>query len=288
MFGLLCKQADAQPSVRNNAPAAPARAAGRIAVRAMSESRNLKIIKALVDAYDQSEQLDVRGDDKALLSRFCDSDQPFDILVTSNIAYHSNEDWALPLGFPADKSQPLRIVLGQSRVFLIVESKSSVGAITLSQIHKVLGAEAKGKSWRQAIGRGSGTAMRCFGPREKTNGTIILRKTCLQYWTQLSKYAKQLHIDTIRDDLKQCDNVPEIVKGVRAAGSSGLGVVGYPVQADDEIWRGVKPLAIKTDAGNEMTPALRAAVQPNYPLAETILLYVHPKAVDQVEEFIRL
>jgi hypothetical protein len=42
MLGPLREHVGAQPSVRNNAPAAPARAAGRIAVRAMSESRNLK------------------------------------------------------------------------------------------------------------------------------------------------------------------------------------------------------------------------------------------------------
>lgn len=47
MFGPLCEHVGAQPSVRNNAPAAPARAAGRIAVRAMSESRNLEIIEAI-------------------------------------------------------------------------------------------------------------------------------------------------------------------------------------------------------------------------------------------------
>src|ERR1035437_5807054 len=52
-------------------------------VCAMTGSRELGVIAALGTAFGNPANVDVRGDYNASLPRFCDSDKPFDILVSS-------------------------------------------------------------------------------------------------------------------------------------------------------------------------------------------------------------
>ena len=256
-----------------------------VTLRAMSGSRELEIIRALGKAFGHPDQVDVGKDDKALLTRFCDSDVPFDMLVTSTITPLSHEKWALASRFPSDQAQPLKIVIGQARVLLVVDSLSQIDAIELSQVRELLRSTAKGKSWQQIIGKGPDGVMKCFGPATNAPGTAIIRKTCMQYWTQLNDHAKQLHIDTIRGDLQSCDDVRAVLKGVRSVGTVALGVVEYPV-VSDVAWNGVKPLSVKNNA-EMIIPRLEPVIQSEYPLAETIVLYVHPKAITRSEEFVR-
>lgn len=259
---------------------------GAIIVRAQWQSRALEVITALHKAFPQSGAYDIGGDDKAFLPRFCDSDAPFDILVTSDLALARGEGWALSAMFPAGKPQPLKIPIGQLRVILVVSSSNPVETIELSKIRELLGATASGKSWRELLETESSGRMKCYGPSPEAPAAAVVRNKCLEHWKQIGKYAKQLHIDTFRSDMQICDNVKAVLNGVKATKLAGLGIVDVPGAASAN-WTGLKPLAIGVNPSTSVRPDLAPVIQLDYPLAETITLYVHPKAIAQTEDFVR-
>jgi len=238
-----------------------------------------------VSEYPTTNRIGVVEDCKASLYRFGDDDVPYDILALA-FAPDPPERQYRAIGFPPNSPQPVVVPIAQARTILVVGSDNPVDSLTLLEVRRILGMPAVGRSWDHVLGKGGSGSVRVSGPPEQSPCFATIRQMCMQHWLPAGPNSKKLHIDRLRDDVRWSENPEDITKCVKAAGNAGLGIISFPANPRLQ-WGGLRALNVEVEGGKRVAPRLSPGVQVEYPLAETFVLYVHPKAIKGSEEFIR-
>ncbi|MCD4825740.1 MAG: substrate-binding domain-containing protein [Phycisphaerae bacterium] len=254
---------------------------GAVVIRGQYRKRFVGIVKELAEAFSDNEKLDVNFDDYGSVGRFCDRDDPFAILAhDARPTRHGKQ--CIRRTFPAGTVQPQQFLLGQKQVVVIVNSSNPIDHLDYVGICTIFRPDGKGKKWTD-VG-GTGAAIQCYGPLDKTWCRDFIQQECMTYWQRESETSRQMRRHSYRDDLVPCKNAEEIVRKVRGD-PKGIGFFLYSGGKIKGL-KNVKVLAIgKTDKGPFVMPKLEPAIQEDYPLAEPLILYLHPKAPPLAKKF---
>jgi ABC-type phosphate transport system substrate-binding protein len=185
--------------------------------------------------------------------------------------------------FPAGTPQPEAFPVGQRRVVVVVHKSNPIRGIGLTGIGKALSDEGKGTKWRD-LGAG-GTSLHTYGPSEEAWARTFVQKQCMTRWEDTAPGVRTMKRLAFRDDLVACGDAKEVLAKVRAD-RGGLGFFAWEEQLTETDLRGVKLLPV---AQGEREPAVTPSMQPivaeDYPLAESVVLYLHPDAPPLAREF---
>jgi hypothetical protein len=111
------------------------------------------MLEYTAEEFAASDKLDVEYDDYASIGRFCDGDDPYDVLIQEgDLTARARRCWRRR--FPAGRLQPRTHLLGQLRIVVIVHAANHVGSLDLAQVDKILNDQGKSLHWRQLDGTG--------------------------------------------------------------------------------------------------------------------------------------
>ncbi|MCP4379474.1 MAG: hypothetical protein GY794_25295, partial [bacterium] len=180
------------------------------------------------------------------------------------------------LGTTAVRAVPL----GELRLLCVVNLGNSISNISLEGIGLLLKKAEKPTSWKTVGGIGS--KVKCYVEAANSTSREIVQWKCL---TWRSKTAGGRH--SYRKDVVTCVSPAEIVRKV-AADRSGLGLFLYNPN-DKELRKALSRVRVlkigTTDAGPFVDPSLEPVLQVAYPLSESVVMFLHPKAPPVVSEF---
>ena len=172
-------------------------------------------------------------------------------------------------------------------------------------------------SW-DALGGKEGLALHVYAEGKSSRPSEVLKYRCMNQSDWALGY-KRYGVRPFRKDITECMDADDVVSRVRRD-PAGIGFVQYtgqrligvkllPVEDDfppdwpNEYGPGGPPLPVKSDGSVDVLAwedatklprpkgpvamKLTAELQPEYPLSEPLLLYVHPNAPEKVKEFAR-
>ncbi len=216
-------------------------------------------------------------DYKANLGWFASSAAPFDVIAR----YHypdSKQAEMLSDCFPKDSPQPTVFGVGWRRVVVIVNGNNTVQKLALSQLGMLLKDGGKRTDWQALSGPVS--ASHCYSEKNGSWSCDLVRRRCMAFTEQRAGYLLSGWRE-FRDDMQKCADAEEVIKKVKADGG-GIGFFQYTSQP----LLGVKVLAIASETGSTfVAPKLDSVIQEDYPLAEPLVFYLHPKAPPLASEF---
>ncbi|MCD4823935.1 MAG: substrate-binding domain-containing protein [Phycisphaerae bacterium] len=166
-------------------------------------------------------------------------------------------------------------LIGQAKVAVIVNQQNPTEKLTKAQIRKLFSLKGRGMKWTEK--GGSKGEIKCYGQSKwGSMSSHVVRRTCM-----LSRKEYSGPFYCFREDFNVCGSAAEVIEKVRKD-KNGIGLVlheGKPI-------KGVKVLAIgKTGKGPFVMPKLEPVIQEDYPLAEPLILYLHPKAPPLAKKF---
>ena len=173
--------------------------------------------------------------------------------------------------------QPEAFVVGELRVVFVVNKSNPIESLTFAEIRKALNEKGKRLHWPDIGGVGS-AVVRCCGRAEKTWVRQFVQSKCMTRWRDTDQVGvRELQRLAFRDDVVSC--------GGRERGSyqgpEGRHALGFfarpgPLTEPRPPRREGLPIAVKE--GDQAAPPLDLASERAYPLAEPLVLYVHPNA----------
>ena len=257
---------------------------GTVVVRGEIGSESLQIVQNVVEVFPVRDKLNVTFDDHASFGRFCDSDNPFHIIVEKG-SLTPHDQWCLRRQFPSDTPQPREFVLGQFRAVFIVNRSNPIRSLDFVGIRKAFNQMGKASKWQNVGGVGA-AAVRCYGSSDKTWVRQLIQDRCMTRWRNLEAAGgHELQRLGFRDDLVACADLKEVIAKVRKD-RYGLGFFAVGQELSERDLQGVKVLPIKVKEGDEaIVPTLEAVVDGSYPLSEPVFLYVHPNAPKEAWDF---
>lgn len=255
---------------------------GCVVIRGKARSDGLNMLRKLAETFPGKERLDVNFDDHASFGRFCDRDDPFHVVIQEGrLTDHDRKcrQWR----FPAGKPQPEAFPLGQRRVVLVVHKANPIKSMTFAGIAKALSEESQGAAWRDVGGAG-GTLL-AYGPAEDAWARTLVRIRCMTRWEDAEPGVRRMVRPALREDLVACADAAEVIAKVRGD-RSGLGFFAWDETLTETDLRGVRIVPVaKEEASPPVAPPLTAIVDESYPLAEPIVLYLHPDAPPLARQF---
>jgi ABC-type phosphate transport system substrate-binding protein len=215
--------------------------------------------------------------DSATVGRFCDNDDPFMALVVRDAPdFHARS--SLQRRFPSRSPQPGVFTVGQRRIAVIVNGRNRDSGMTLPQLGSLL-AQSDHQE-RPAAGGGTSRVSVIYDEGAAPGFRDLLREKCMGYSVEES--GSTLHdFHAFRDDIRSLADGDAVIEHVRRD-PNGLGLFWYRGQD----LKGVKLLEIAPDEGAAgVALATQPKIQEDYPLAEPLMLFVHPKAPKELWEF---
>ena len=212
-----------------------------------------------------------RGDDVRHVEKFCDGE--CDVLY--HRAFPSDEEAVLLASrFSSTAGRAETFLVGYAQVAVIVNQENAVRQLTLDQIRDLLWMKGEGRPWPEF--GGSGGVVQCFGEDRDSTSRAVIRHACMMLGPD-----KPTGYYLYREDFEHCSGVDEVVERVRA-NRNGIGFILYHGQP----LRGVKVLPIaKNEDGQAVNTAKSQLIQGNYPLSESLVLYLRPDAPPEAREF---
>jgi ABC-type phosphate transport system substrate-binding protein len=247
--------------------------------------KDVRVIQGMPKAFSSSQNVPAKAvnvgwDDRGSLGRFADKDAPFDVLIHNAIP-NAVDKRALSRSFPKGSPQPAKFLMGQQCLVVIVNRGNSVDKIALTQIQQLLRKKGKGLRWKTLGGNDS--VVKCYGEDKKSWSRDVIHRKCLAF-TENFDWGSHNGWYLFREDFEERAGADEIIKKVKA-NPKGIGFFqcrGQPIKG----LKDVKVLAIgKTDKGPFVKPKLEPVIQEDYPLAEPLILYLHPKAPPLAKKF---
>ncbi len=210
-------------------------------------------------------------DDVHNIDRFCAGDCQ---VLFHRAALLPDELAQLEKQWPEDSPQPQVFIVGHVKVAVIVHQSNPIRQITLDQIQKMLRIEGASTQWQHFGGRGGKVSP--YGEGRDSTSRLVIRRCCMMLGPE---YPTGYYL--YREDFEQCDDADEVVKKVRAD-RNGIGFILYQGQR----LPGVKlvpvasiqmaaPVALKEDA----------VIQQDYPLGDSLALYLRPDAPQSARLF---
>jgi ABC-type phosphate transport system substrate-binding protein len=212
-------------------------------------------------------RIDIHGDPEATMYKFLRVDSGMDILLANDYP-SAQEKEALAASAVPDSA--IRM-LGQRRLFVIVNSANTIKSISFSQIQMLLHTEKKTEKWSD-VG-GSGGTVKVYSENLGSWCREFLSRKCMRFMRKHGLYIEG-GFHAMRDDMELCGDADDVISHVRK-NPDAIGFMtfmGKPVS-------GVKVLAVSAkDDGPAVEPSQDIAIQEGYPLTEPLILYVHPNA----------
>jgi ABC-type phosphate transport system substrate-binding protein len=258
--------------------------AGVVVVRARYKSGFLPSVQAVGNVSPFKNKLDINYDDYASFGRFCDGDDPFHVLIQEgSLTPHHKQCWQRR--FPAGTPQPEAFLVGQLRVVFVVNKSNPIESLDFAGIRKALNPTGKTSKWQNVGGVGT-AAIHCYGPPEKTWARQVVQDKCMSRWRDADQPGvRELQRLGFRDDLVSCTDAKEILAKVRSD-RHALGFFACCEPLTKRDLQGVKALPIVgNEAGPAVAPPLDITIEQAYPLAEPLVLYVHPNAPAVARDF---
>ncbi len=256
-----------------------------IIVRGAYWLKDVRVIQDMPKTFSSSQNVSagavsVGWDNRGSLGRFADKDRPFNVLI-HNALPNAMDKRALSRGFPRGLPQPVRFLIGQQRLIVIANRRNSVEKITPAKMQQLLRKEDK-EFKRQKLAE-STAEVKCYGEGMNSWSRDAVRRKCMAF----RKDYDWGHHDgwyPFRKNFENCISSDEVIKKVKSD-TNGIGFLLYRPELNKAL-KGVKVLAVgKTDKGPFVTPKLEPVIQKNYPLAEPLILYLHPKAPPLAKKF---
>ncbi|MCE9553255.1 MAG: substrate-binding domain-containing protein, partial [Planctomycetes bacterium] len=172
------------------------------------------------------------------------------------------------------------VPLGELRLLSVVNSGNPVSQISLEGIGLLLKEAEKPALWN--VAGGAERKVTCYVESENSISREIAQWKCL---TWRSKTGGGRH--PYRKDAVTCAGPAEILRKV-VADPSGLGLFLYDPNDEElrKLLTRVKVLKVGTAADAAFVePSLDPVFQSDYPLSESVVLFLHPKAPPVLSEF---
>jgi hypothetical protein len=239
------------------------------------------------------EGLSVGFDDHAVFSEFSrPGEDEMDVLIETTYpqarpCYDADRDSTVLSLQP----QPRVFLVGERKVVVVAGSGIAAKSLTLQEIGAILAGEEKDKDGNpqpgaavpQALPPGFAGVHRYCEP-DKSWCRTALSAWCMQYVIQKTGYKILAH-HPFRDDITDCVDGDEVIAKVKRD-ARGIGFFQY---RDGQRLDGVHVVAVSSAKGKPRGGAVAFlpgdVLQPEYPLAEPILLYLHPQAPPLAKEF---
>ncbi len=252
-----------------------------VIIRGPYESEALRLIQSIAGTFPAKAKLNIACDDYASVGRFCDDDNPYNMLIQSNnLTPHDLQCWRRR--FPIGTSQPQMRLIGQLRVVFIANKSNPVLSLNAAAIRASLSITGKRLKWTE-IG-GAGSAIRCFGPFEKTWAREAVLNKCLTYWEMTGPSIRMMRRLEYRDDIVSCADAKEVVTKVRGD-RNALGFFPWNDSLTERDVANVTVLSIAPADKSPILPSLLPVIQYDYPISEPVILYVHPSAPQTATDF---
>jgi ABC-type phosphate transport system substrate-binding protein len=214
----------------------------------------------------------------ASLGRFCDKDEPFEAIV-HNAKSSEREIALLSNVFPTGSIQPQCIFLGQRRLIAIVHPDNPVKTLDVSQIQEILKKGGSASTWNK-VGGGSARPISVYDQGPKSWSRHMLKMRCMSFEKPMGGGIMKGWYD-FREDIKQVLDLETAVAQVKRE-PAAICFVEYQGQP----LKGVSLISIKAAADSTaVSPELKPTIQEDFPLAEPLFLWVHPKASDTTRSF---
>src|SRR5690554_4818476 len=213
-----------------------------------------------------------RWDDVRNVDQFCAGDCQ---ILFDRAALLPDELAQLKKQWPEDSPQPQVFIVGHVKVAVIVHQSNPIRQITLDQIQEMLVIEGASKQWQHFGGRGGKVSP--YGEGRDSTSRLVIRRCCMMLGPE---YPTGYYL--YREDFEQCDDADEVVKKVRAD-RNGIGFILYQGQR----LPGVKLLPVSPTLSKGLPVALKegAFIQQDYPLGDSLALYLRPDAPQSARLF---
>ncbi len=216
-------------------------------------------------------------DDYASLGRFADDDNPFmGLIVREPPDAHAMK--CLHRRFPAKEPQPEIFCLGVRRLAVVVHPRNQLPRLSVGEIGSLVAESKQAAGWEQfgGVRRAASVYLQGDSPGLRD----LVREKCMAFSVKRPGYTL-LSFYPFRDDIRSLADGDAVIEQVRRD-PNGLGLFWYRGQD----LKGVKLLEIASDEGEAaIVLATEPKIQEDYPLAEPLMLYVHPKAPKELWEF---
>lgn len=169
-------------------------------------------------------------------------------------------------GFPAPVVSRTSYMVGQAKVMAIASRQSALEAVSFAQLRRILSKGGKGLAWRSLRARGGKVTV--YGERKGCITRSILQRTVMAKTTG----GRRSRFDPYGENWHECPDRKAVIRKVAVNPSA----IGFVLQGD------AKPTAVKVLSVRRtpQEPAVRPtdgpSIQPDYPLAEPLILYLHP------------
>jgi len=215
--------------------------------------------------------------DYASFGRFCDPDDPFMALVVRELPdEHSTR--CLSRRFPQDSFQPGVVSLGQRRIAVIANLRNKTVEMAAKTLGTLLAKTEKPFEW-SAVGWDR-RPVNVYDEGHASGLRDLVRGRCMGFSETHPGYIHHC-FHPFREDIQSLADGDAVIDKVRKD-HNGLGLFWYRGQD----LKGVKLLEIAAADGEKPVALVAEPVmQDDYPLAEPLMLYVHPKAPKSLWEF---
>ena len=220
----------------------------------------------------------LKGDNKAVLeldclhlNRFVNGDSP---LVALSIYPSANESkWIY--GFKANEISKTSYMVGQAKVLVIVNKSNSIKHLNYEQLRRILGRNDHNPNWA-AIGGGDGKV--CVYSESKQSMTMsIVQATAMRKIID----SEECSFFPFGNYLQQCADGKDVIEKVMTD-PSGIGFILFR----DRLPTNVKVIAVnKRPVDAPVEPSDSPCIQIDYPLAQPLVLYLHPNQPAAAKHF---
>ena len=255
----------------------PRRAQARdVPVKVRASKNCAKIAQEIVEAFakqlpDTKKPFDVAADSHASIAWFADHN--CDVLAYDGLPSPATKSLLTRL-FPSksQQHQPQTFFVGQERLVVVVHPTNPVKKLHADQLRQLLGRKGGGMKWPQLGGKGG--SAQCFLEGAKSRGRAVLRDTCMRYRSKVKGVAYSGWY-AFRQDLKALPDGNAVLRRVRETPDG----IGFLLYQGGEL-PGVRPLAVaESPNGPFVQPKIGLFVQKDYPLAKSVVFYLHPDAL---------
>lgn len=251
------------------------------AITGPRESTVPKVIETCAAAWPQrnstAKAVRVVGSYQCSVARFADDDDPFMALIVRELE-DDHATLCLSRRFPEDAPQPKIFSLGQRRIAVVVNGQNRIRSLSREALGSLLTESEKVAGW-DAVG-GERKSVTAYDEAGDAGFRAFLREKCLAYSEKYPGYTLD-SFHTFRDDIQSLPDGDAVIEKVRKD-PNGLGLFWYRGQD----LKGVKLLEIAVAEGEKPVALVpEPVIQDDYPLAEPLMLYVHPKAPKSLWEF---
>ena len=207
-------------------------------------------------------------DMKANMSRFCDKDRPFDVLLTNRLPNNRERriwNWA----FPKKGKQPKVYLLGQRRLMAIVNRKNTIPHLSESKLREIL--IGRTRNWKDDGGRSSDLKI-YLEDKESWSWGYIARKFLTG--SVKTEWGREQQLNALPSNASH-HQTAVVFKSVQRE-TGGIGFVSVSeFTARSRRFVNVVPIGTKQTC---RIPSEFPILQPEYPLSDTLYLYIAPEA----------